>query len=161
MPAPRVAIFLGSQSDVAVAEPTRRVLRELEIPHSLHIASAHRTPELLQQRVKDSPAQVLIGVAGAAAALPGALAALTTRPVIGVPVGGNVPYDSLLSIAQVPPGVPVATVGVDGGENAALLAAAILAVSDERIQAALAAYREKARREILAADEALQREEKK
>ncbi len=158
MAEPRVLILLGSKSDQDVAQKAVRILKELNVPHRVHVASAHRTPEKLSQLVKDSPAKVLIGIAGVAAALPGVIAAMTMRPVIGVPVSGKVPFDSLLSIVQMPPGVPVATVGVDRGENAALLAASILALSDEGVQGALAAYREAQREKVDEADRQLQSE---
>lgn len=93
-------------------------------------------PKRVEEIVEATPAEILIGVAGRAAALPGLLAALTTRPVIGVPVGHTVPFDSLLSIVQMPPGITVATVGVDRGDNAALLTAGILGVKDHDILAA-------------------------
>lgn len=158
MAEPRVLILLGSKSDQPVAEKAVAILNDLDVSHEVHVASAHRTPEYLSQLVKDSPAKVLIGIAGVAAALPGVIAAMTMRPVIGVPVSGKVPYDSLLSIVQMPPGIPVATVGVDRGDNAGLLAASILALSDEKIQGRLAAYREKQREKVLAADKSLQDE---
>lgn len=155
---PRVLILLASEAEKPVALDAVRVLRRLEVPHVVHVASAQRSPERLSQLVKDSPAKVIIGVAGAASNLPGAVAAMTMRPVVGVPVSGSVPFDSLLSIAQMPSGVPVATVGVDRGDNAALLAASILGLFEERVQQALAAYREARREEVLQEDEALQAE---
>jgi 5-(carboxyamino)imidazole ribonucleotide mutase len=158
---PLVAIFLGSKSDLQVAEKAAEVFDRFEIPYSLNVASAHRTPKYLEELVRNSPAKVLIGMSAGAAALSGVLAALTMRPVIGVPVGGKVPFDSLLSVVQMPPGMPVATVGVDRGENAALLATAMLAMNDERIQSRLAQYREEQRAQLLEVDEALQRERKR
>lgn len=136
-----VAIVLGSKSDLQIARAAGEVLKELGIPYSVHVASAHRTPKLLQELVEASPAEVFIGVAGLSAALPGAIAAHTTRPVIGVPVSGKVNLDAILSIVQMPPGIPVAAVGLDAGANAALLAAEILALKDP-----LLAERLKARR---------------
>ena len=125
-----VAIVLGSRSDSAIAKDAGAVLRELGIPYTVHVASAHRTPNLLRELVENSPAEVFIGIAGLSAALPGAIAAHTTRPVIGVPVSGKVNLDAILSIVQMPPGIPVAAVGLDSGSNAALLAAEILALKD-------------------------------
>ena len=104
------------------------------------MASAHRSPKFVEQIVGDAVdegCQVVIAMAGLAAALPGAVAALTTKPVIGVPCGGRVPYDSLLSIAQLPPGVPAATVGVDRGDNAGYLAVQMLALANPAYGAAL------------------------
>ncbi len=125
-----VDIILGSKSDLAVARAATEVLKELGIAYSVHIASAHRTPGLLRELVENSGAQVFIGIAGLSAALPGAIASHTTRPVIGVPVSGKVNLDAILSIVQMPPGIPVAAVGLDGGANAAMLAAEILALRD-------------------------------
>ena len=101
--------------------------------YQLRVASAHRSPQFVEEIVSDAEAagcSVFIAMAGLAAALPGAVAAITTKPVIGVPVGGKVPLDSLLSIAQLPPGVPAATVGVDRGDNAGYLATQILALGN-------------------------------
>ena len=125
-----VAIILGSKSDLAVAKAATEVLKELGVAYSVQIASAHRTPRLLQELVETSDARVFIGIAGLSAALPGAIASHTTRPVIGVPVSGKVNLDAILSIVQMPPGIPVAAVGLDAGANAAMLAAQILAVRD-------------------------------
>ena len=135
-----ITIMLGSKSDMPVAEKCTKVLERFGVEYQLRVASAHRSPVFVEQLVNDALEQgnkVFIAMAGLAAALPGAVAAMTIRPVIGVPCGGKVPYDSLLSIAQLPPGVPAATVGVDRGENAAWLALQMLALSDERIAAAL------------------------
>jgi 5-(carboxyamino)imidazole ribonucleotide mutase len=125
-----VAIVLGSKSDAPIARMAGEVFKELGIAYSVHIASAHRTPRLLQELVEKSSAEVFIGIAGLSAALPGAIASHTTRPVIGVPVSGKVNLDAILSIVQMPPGIPVAAVGLDAGANAALLAAEILSVKD-------------------------------
>ena len=132
--------MLGSKSDMPVADKCTKVLDRFAVDYQLRVASAHRSPAFVEQLVNDALEQgnkIFIAMAGLAAALPGAVAAMTIRPVIGVPCGGKVPFDSLLSIAQLPPGVPAATVGVDRGENAAWLALQILALSDEDIAAAL------------------------
>ncbi len=132
--------MLGSKSDMPVADKCTKVLDRFAVDYQLRVASAHRSPAFVEQLVNDALEQgnkIFIAMAGLAAALPGAVAAMTVRPVIGVPCGGKVPFDSLLSIAQLPPGVPAATVGVDRGENAAWLALQILALSDEDIAAAL------------------------
>ena len=138
-----VQIVLGSKSDMKVAEKAISVLKELGIKHKLSIASAHRTPELVDKLVAEADAEVFIAIAGLSAALPGVIAARTIKPVIGVPVSGTLNLDSILSVVQMPPGVPVAGVGLDRGENAALLAAAMLAIKDERIRKALTNYRQK------------------
>ncbi len=136
-----VHIIMGSKSDMDVAEKAETVLKKLEIPYKISVASAHRTPELLKEIVEKSDASVFIGIAGLSAALPGSIAALTERPVIGVPVSGKLNIDSILSIVQMPPGIPVAAVGLDRGDNAALLAAEILALKDEGVKERLLNYR--------------------
>ncbi|MBQ9160380.1 MAG: 5-(carboxyamino)imidazole ribonucleotide mutase [Methanobrevibacter sp.] len=135
---PKIMIILGSGSDIAIAEKSMDILEKLEIPYSLKIASAHRTPNLIREIVKqgtDAGIEVFIGIAGLAAHLPGAIAAYTPRPVIGVPVdvktGG---IDALQSIVQMPYPSPIATVGIDRGDNAAILAAQFIALHDEEIR---------------------------
>lgn len=129
-----VLILLGSESDMPVAKKAIDALSELGISHDLKIASAHRQPDLLDRIIKESNAKVFIGIAGLSAALPGVIASKTKRPVIGVPVDVKLDgLDALLSTMQLPPGVPVATVGIDNGKNAALLAARILAISDSKL----------------------------
>ena len=135
-----VTTLLGSSSDMPVAEKCTKILKQFDVSYQLRVASAHRSPKFVEQIIHDAEADgctVFIAMAGLAAALPGAVAALTTKPVIGVPCGGRVPYDSLLSIAQLPPGVPAATVGVDRGDNAGYLATQILALGNETYAAAL------------------------
>jgi len=141
-----VKIILGSKSDLKVGEKAVDILEELDIDYQMTVSSAHRTPERTKELCKD--AEVFITVAGLAAALPGVVAAHTTKPVIGVPVSGRMNLDSLLSIVQMPPGVPVATVGMNRGDNAALLAAEILARTDEEIKERLEKYREKRRERV-------------
>ncbi len=143
---PRVAVLTGSQSDVSVLEPCLQTLSELGIEHELHVMSAHRTPEKVQQfaaAAADQGFEVIIAAAGMAAHLPGVVAAWTTLPVIGVPVGkpGMSGLDALLSIAQMPPGVPVACMAVNGAKNAALYAAAILALKHPDVGRALERFR--------------------
>lgn len=140
-----VHIILGSASDRNVADRCTAVLQRLNIPFRLDICSFHRDPERLIRLVSRSEAKVFIAVAGLAAALPGAVAAHTTRPVIGVPVSGRLNLDSILSILQMPSGVPVGCVGLDAGENAAVLAAEILALTDQEISSALQRFREERR----------------
>jgi 5-(carboxyamino)imidazole ribonucleotide mutase len=122
-----VAIISGSTSDAHIVEKVTRVLDEHRVTYEQHVISAHRNPDELDAYLKKSRARIFIAVAGMSAALPGVIAAKTDKPVIGVPVSGKLGgFDSLLSIAQMPKGVPVACVAVDGGENAALLAIRIL-----------------------------------
>lgn len=135
-----ITILLGSASDMPVAEKCTKILDQFGVSYQLRVASAHRSPVFVEEIVKQAEADgctVFIAMAGLAAALPGAVAALTTKPVIGVPIAGKVPFDSLLSIVQLPPGVPAATVGVDRGDNAAYLATQILALNNEKYAAAL------------------------
>lgn len=145
---PRVAVLAGSQSDVAVLEPCLQTLNELAIEHELHVMSAHRSPAKVQEFASTAAErgfEVIIAAAGMAAHLPGVVAAWTPLPVIGVPVGkpGMSGLDALLSIAQMPPGVPVACMAVNGAKNAALYAAAILALKHEGVREALESYRRK------------------
>lgn len=135
---PKIMIILGSGSDIAIAEKAMDILDKLEIPYSLKIASAHRTPNLVREIVtqgSDAGIEVFIGIAGLAAHLPGAIAAHTPRPVIGVPVnvktGG---IDALQSVVQMPYPSPIATVGIDRGDNAAILAAQFIALHDEELR---------------------------
>ncbi|MFA5929507.1 MAG: 5-(carboxyamino)imidazole ribonucleotide mutase [Candidatus Micrarchaeia archaeon] len=133
-----VLILLGSESDMPVAEKAKGELARLGISHEVKVASAHRQPGLLDRMVRESDAKVFIGIAGLSAALPGAIASKTAKPVIGVPVDVSLSgLDALLSMMQMPSGVPVATVGIGNGKNAAQLAARILALSDSRLAAKL------------------------
>jgi len=127
-----VEIIMGSESDRHIAEKVTEVLGEHSVSYDVHVASAHRNPKKVKEIVQNSGARVFICIAGLAAALPGVVASITSKPVIGVPVNVKLNgLDALLSIAQMPPGVPVATVGVDNGKNAALLAIRILSVSKQ------------------------------
>ena len=138
-----VLVVLASKSDKEVGDKARDMLRQFGVSHEVVIASAHRTPAHLKTIVENSPAKVIIAIAGLSAALPGAIAAHTTKPVIGVPVSGKINLDALLSVVQMPPGVPVAAVGLDRGENAALLAVQILALSDPELSKKLHEHRKK------------------
>ena len=135
---PKIMIILGSGSDIAIAEKSMDILEKLEIPYSIKIASAHRTPNLIREIVKqgtDAGIEVFIGIAGLAAHLPGAIAAYTPRPVIGVPVDVKTDgIDALQSIVQMPYPSPIATVGIDRGDNAAILAAQFIALHDEELR---------------------------
>jgi len=130
----RVLIICGSKSDEEIAKKAMDTLNEFGIAYKFEVASAHRNPEKVDSLVKGTGADVIIAVAGLSAALPGVVASKTTKPVIGVPVNVKLDgLDALLSIMQMPPGVPVATVGIDNGKNAALLAIEILALKDESL----------------------------
>ncbi len=137
-----VLIVIGSETDRKVADAAAQLLGEFSVSHSIEVASAHRTPEKLEQLVASSNAKVFIAVAGLSAALPGAVASKTTKPVIGVPVGVKLEgLDALLAMMQMPSGVPVATVGIENGKNAALLAVEILALSNNALAKKLQDYR--------------------
>ncbi len=132
-----VHIIMGSRSDMSVAEVATSMLDRLGVEHEVSVASAHRDPEAVRTIVTSSKADVFIAIAGLSAALPGVVASHTRKPVIGVPVSGKVNLDSILSIVQMPPGVPVAAVGLDNGKNAAIMAARILALGDDALAARL------------------------
>lgn len=148
-----VLIVMGSKSDLPVAEKAKNILLEFELEYEIHVASAHRTPQRLEEIISESEAQVIIAIAGMSAALPGAIAAITSRPVIGVPVSGNMNLDSILSIVQMPPGVPVAAVGLDRGDNAAILAAEILAIADKTLDSKIKNHRKKMADKVIADSE--------
>ena len=142
-PDARVAILAGSKSDEAVVNDVVKVLSDLGVTHDVQFISAHRNPEKLRNYLTRSTAEVFVAVAGLAAHLPGVIASQTLKPVIGVPVEAKLNgLDSLLSIVQMPPGVPVACVGVDNGRNAGILAAEILALRDEKVRRALEGMRQ-------------------
>ncbi|MBQ7701432.1 MAG: 5-(carboxyamino)imidazole ribonucleotide mutase [Candidatus Methanomethylophilaceae archaeon] len=146
---PEVLIIMGSKSDLPVAEKATALLKRFEISYEMAVASAHRTPKRVEELVKDTDASVLIAIAGMSAALPGVMASFTTKPIIGVPVSGKMTLDAILSIVQMPPGIPVASVGLDRGDNAAILAAEILAVNDEKLRKALCDYRKEMADKVL------------
>lgn len=154
--APDILIIMGSKSDLPVGQKALDVLKELEVDCEIRVASAHRTPRLVHEMVEKSDAKVFIAIAGLAAALPGAIAAHTIRPVIGVPVSGKVNLDSILSIMQMPPGIPVAAVGLDRGENAGLLAAQILAITDAGLAERLVGHRKAQESKVHADSSSLQ-----
>ena len=145
----KIQIIMGSKSDTAVAEKAEKILKDFSVNYEIKVASAHRTPDVLKELVEKSDADVFIGIAGLAAALPGSIAAHTIKPVIGVPVSGKVNLDAILSIIQMPPGIPVAAVGLDRGDNAALLAISILAVKDKKLRDQLHDYRKKLKKKAL------------
>ena len=156
----KVGVILGSDSDVPVVEKGLRTLQELEIPFEVHIYSAHRTPDeaaSFAASAREKDFGVLIAAAGMAAHLAGAIAARTTLPVIGIPCKGPVldGLDALLSTVQMPSGIPVATVAINGAANAALLAAQILSLNEPELAAKLQAKRDSAAAVVLQKDEAL------
>ena len=149
----RVSIILGSKSDMPVAEKAITILKKFNIEYDIAVASAHRTPARVEELVTGSKSDVFITIAGLSAALPGSVAALTVKPVIGVPVSGALNLDAILSIVQLPPGIPVAAVGLDRGDNAAILAAEILAVTDATVREALLSYRQEQATKVIADSE--------
>jgi 5-(carboxyamino)imidazole ribonucleotide mutase len=145
----KIQIIMGSKSDMHIAEKAKKILDEFDVDYEITVASAHRTPDVLKDKVQSSKADVFIGIAGLAAALPGSIAAHTLKPVIGVPVSGKINLDSILSIIQMPPGIPVAAVGLDRGENAALLAIEMLAIKDKNLHNKIQEYRQKMKKKSL------------
>lgn len=154
-----VSIIMGSTSDLPVMEKAAAFLDKLQIPFEMNALSAHRTPSEVEEFARGAAGRgirVIIAAAGMAAALPGVIAANTTLPVIGVPVKGMLDgLDAMLSIIQMPPGIPVATVGVNGAQNAAILAAQILALSDEGLAGRLRAEKDGLKDKIVKANEEL------
>ena len=149
---PTVSIIMGSTSDLPVMEKAAAFLDEMGIPFEMQALSAHRTPDAVEQYTKNAAergVRVIIAGAGMAAALPGVIAAQTTLPVIGVPIKGMLDgLDALLSIVQMPPGIPVATVAVNGALNAAILAAEMLALSDAELHQKMVDYKENLKKKI-------------
>lgn len=158
-----VAVVMGSDSDLPVMKKAFAVLDDFGVSYDAALASAHRTPEKLSRFVADEEkkgASVFIAGAGMASALPGVVASLTTKPVVGIPLSGAKldGMDALLSIVQMPSGMPVATVAIDGAKNAALLAIQMGALSDEGLAAKYRTYREDMARAIYEKDEKFQKE---
>lgn len=153
---PLVSIIMGSTSDLPVMEKACKQLDELQIPFEVNALSAHRTPSEVEEFARNAAERglkVIIAAAGMAAALPGVIAANTTLPVIGVPIKGMLDgLDALLSIVQMPPGIPTATVGINGAQNAAILAAQMLALGDKDIAARLAAHKQGLKQKIVKAN---------
>lgn len=154
-----VSIIMGSTSDYPVMEKAAKFLDEMDIPFEINALSAHRTPREVEQFAREAEGrgvQVIIAGAGMAAALPGVIAAGTTLPVIGVPIKGMLDgLDSVLSMLQMPPGIPVATVAVNGAQNAAILAAQMIALSDEALAQRLKDFKEGLKQKIVRANEEL------
>ncbi len=157
---PIVSIIMGSTSDLPIMEKAAKFLDEMEIPFEMNAFSAHRTPQEVETFARTAEARglkIVIAGAGMAAALPGVVAASTTLPVIGVPIKGMLDgLDAMLSIIQMPPGIPVATVGVNGAQNAAILAAEMLALSDETLAGKLRNYKQGLKDKIVKANTELQ-----
>ena len=156
---PLVSIIMGSTSDLPVMEKAAKFLDELQVPFEMNALSAHRTPaevEAFAREAKGRGLMVIIAAAGMAAALPGVIAANTTLPVIGVPIKGMLDgLDALLSIVQMPPGIPVATVGVNGAQNAAVLACEMLALTDKAIAQRMNTYKKSLAEKIVKANREL------
>lgn len=156
---PRVSIIMGSTSDLPVMEGAAKVLNELKVPFEINALSAHRTPEKVEEFAKSAHSRgvgVIIAGAGMAAHLPGVIAAMTPLPVIGVPIKASLEgLDSLLAIVQMPPGIPVATVAVNGARNAGILAAQILAGADVELAQRVVDFKENLKQKIIKANEDL------
>ena len=156
---PVVSIIMGSTSDLPIMEKAAKIFDEFEIPFEMHALSAHRTPAEVENFAKNARTkgiEVIIAAAGMAAHLPGVIASMTTLPVIGVPINSSLDgMDALLAIVQMPPGIPVATVGINASMNAAILAAQILAVKDEKVREKLAGYKESMKKKIVQANNEL------
>jgi 5-(carboxyamino)imidazole ribonucleotide mutase len=152
---PMVGIIMGSDSDLPVMQAASDILKQFEIPHELTVVSAHRTPDRMMeyaQKAKERGLKVIIAGAGGAAHLPGMIASVTTLPVIGVPIKSSNSidgWDSVLSILQMPNGVPVATVALNSAKNAGILAAEILGVSDETVSKKIADYKNSLSDEVI------------
>lgn len=158
---PKVSIIMGSTSDMPIMGEAAKVLNELKIPFEINALSAHRVPDQVMEFAKnayDRGIRVIIAGAGGAAHLPGVVAALTPIPVVGVPVNSSISidgWDSILSILQMPPGIPVATVALDGGRNAGILAAQILGTGDEKVFQQMREFKASLAKKILKANEEL------
>lgn len=156
---PVVSIIMGSTSDLPVMEKAAQLLNEMQIPFEMNALSAHRTPEAVDEFAKNARARgikVIIAAAGMAAHLPGVIAASTTLPVIGVPIKSSLDgMDALLAIVQMPPGIPVATVGINGALNAAILAVQMLALQDKELETRFVVYKEGLKKKIVKANEEL------
>lgn len=156
---PKVSIIMGSTSDLPVMEKAAALLNEFEIPFEINALSAHRTPAEVEKFAKNARLngiEVIIAAAGMAAHLPGVIASMTTLPVIGVPINASLDgMDALLAIVQMPPGIPVATVGINGALNAGLLAVQIMATGNVELQVKLANYKESLKKKIVEANEDL------
>src|SRR4030043_2459783 len=155
----RVSIIMGSKSYLPVMEQAAKILDELEIPFEIFALSAHRTPEKVEEFARNAKAKgikVIIAAAGMAAHLPGVIASMTNLPIIGVPIKASLEgLDALLAIVQMPPGIPVATVGVNASLNAGVLAAQMIALTDKKVAASLKKYKDRLKKKIMVANENL------
>lgn len=155
----QVSIIMGSTSDLPIMEKAAKVLDEFQIPFEMNALSAHRTPQAVEEFAKNAEkrgVKVIIAAAGMAAHLGGVIASMTTLPVIGVPIKSSLEgMDALLAIVQMPPGIPVATVGINGSMNAGILAVQIIALQDERVNKQLKEYKENLKKKIEKANEEL------
>lgn len=160
----KVAIVMGSKSDYPVVQKAEAVLKEFDVSYVTRIISAHRTPRVAENfaaTAENEGYEVIIAAAGKAAHLAGVIAATTSLPVIGIPMKSSTldGLDSLLSVVQMPKGVPVATVAIDGAENAALLAIQMMGIGDPKLRKAIKAYKLKMEQDVIALDEAFGKEE--
>ena len=153
-----VRVIMGSASDIEVAKKVTQILKKFEISYEVSVISAHRALNILEETIKKDDCKVYIGIAGMAAHLAGVMAGMTIKPVIGIPVGGSntAGLDALLSMVQMPKGVPVATVAINGGNNAALLAMQILALADENLAEKLKTYKKEMLDKVIEDDKNLE-----
>lgn len=155
----KVSIIMGSTSDLPVMEKAAKILNDFKIPFEMNALSAHRTPDEVEKFAKNAQQngiEVIIAGAGMAAHLPGVIAAMTTVPIIGVPINASLDgMDALLAIVQMPPGIPVATVGIDGAQNAGILAVQMLAVGDNQLKQALKEFKVSLKEKIVKANQDL------
>lgn len=162
---PIVSNIMGSTSDLPILEKTAKMLDEMEIPFEMNALSAHRTPAEVEEFARGAEGRgikVIIAAAGMAAHLPGVIAAMTTLPVIGLPINSTLDgMDALLAIVQMPPGIPVATVGINAGQNAAILAIQMLALNDANLAEKFAAFKASLAQKIVKANEDLKKVEYK
>lgn len=161
---PKVAVIMGSDSDLPIVKKAILVLKNFDVDYEVSVLSAHRTPDVAMEYVKaadENGIDLIIGAAGKAAHLPGVLAAFTVKPVIGLPIKSSTMdgLDSLLSIVQMPSGIPVATVAIDGAENAGLLAVQMLALKYPQLEEKLKAHKEKMKQDVLEKNKKIKLEE--
>jgi 5-(carboxyamino)imidazole ribonucleotide mutase len=156
---PKVSIIMGSTSDLPVMEAAAKILNDFKIPFEINALSAHRTPDEVEKFAKGAASRgikVIIAAAGMAAHLPGVIASMTPLPVIGVPIKASLEgLDSLLAIVQMPPGIPVATVGINGAQNAGILAAQIIAAGDDALMKEVIKFKENLKKKIVQANDEL------
>lgn len=153
-----ISVIMGSASDSHIGEKVVKILKEFGVDYEVKVISAHRALNVLKDYVESTNSKVIIAMAGKAAHLGGVIAGMTVKPVIGIPIKSSTMdgLDSLLSTVQMPRGIPVSTVAIDGGENAALVAISILAVEDENLREKLVDYRKKLEQEVIDADKKLE-----